>query len=535
MVLLGRAAETQRLTGLIADVHERGGALAVRGTAGIGKSALLAYATAHATAAGMRVLTTAGVECETHLPYAGLQQLLYPIRTAVELIPPEQQEALRAALSGTDRAAPDLFLVALAVLNVVAEAAEGAPVLLVAEDSHWLDPSTSHVLGFVARRLESEPIVLLAAAREGFHSWLDDAELPELTLSPLDAAAADALLRVHAPDLEPALRTRLLTEAAGNPLALTELPRATRDPAADGAPLPAWLPLTERLERAFTARLSGLPAATRTLLQVAALNDSVSLAESTGAAQAVTGGRTDAAVLVPAITAGLIDIERGELRFRHPLMRSAIHQSMTLPERQAAHRALSAALIGQEDRSVWHRAAATALPDEAVAAAPMPPRCGPSAAAASGPRWRPWTAPPASARTRRCRPTGCCAPPTWPSNWARARWSPASWTPQRSWTSRRSSGPAWCGCGAASTRGCTIRAPKPGIWRSLPRRSPRPVTRTSRSGSCGVRRSAASGASRALRPGGTWSPSPKAWRWTSTTRGCWRSSRTRRRSSGARW
>ncbi|MFC9325586.1 ATP-binding protein [Kitasatospora sp. NPDC057015] len=367
VVLLGRAAETRRLNALIARVQQRGGALAVRGAAGIGKSALVAHAVARASAAGMRVLTTTGVECETHLPYAGLQQLLYPIRTAVELIPPQQQEALETALSGADSAAPDTFLVALAVLNLVAEAAERAPVLLVAEDSHWLDPSTSHVLGFVARRLESEPIVLLAAARDGASSWLDEAELPELTLSPLTDAAADALLRVHAPDLEPALRARLLAEAAGNPLALTELPRASEESAESGPALPSWLPLTVRLERAFTARLSDLPAPTRALLQVAALNDSVSLAETAGAAESVTGERAGTADLGPAVAAGLIHVDRGELRFRHPLMRSAIHQSMSLPERVAAHRALADTMTGQEDRRVWHRAAATSLPDETVA------------------------------------------------------------------------------------------------------------------------------------------------------------------------
>ncbi|MFE2914571.1 ATP-binding protein [Kitasatospora indigofera] len=373
MVLLGRAAETKRLDALVARVQERGGALAVRGAAGIGKSALVAHAVARASAAGLRVLTTTGVECETHLPYAGLQQLLYPIRADVELIAPRQQEALRTALSGADSAAPDVFLVALAVLNLVAEAAERAPVLLVAEDSHWLDPSTSHVLGFVARRLESEPIVLLATARDGASSWLDDAELPELALSPLSGAAAEALLRRHAPDLEPASRARLLAEAAGNPLALTELPRAAADSARGGAALPSWLPLTVRLERAFTARLSDLPPATRTLLQVAALNDSVSLAETAAAARSVSGDRAGTADpagtadLEPAVAAGLIDVDRGELRFRHPLMRSAIHQSMTRPERHAAHRALAGVLDGQADRRVWHRAAATSLPDESVA------------------------------------------------------------------------------------------------------------------------------------------------------------------------
>ena len=224
MALVGRAAETRQLRGHIANVRESGIALVVRGEAGVGKSALLDYAARRAVASGMRVLTTSGVQSETHLPYAGLQQLLRPIGDRIVQIPDRQRAALEAALGGADSTTPDVFLVGLAVLSLVAEAAETAPVLLVVEDSHWLDPSTAQVLAFVARRLESEPIVLLAAAREGFFPSLGDADLPELVLSPLTADAAATLLDSHAPGLDPALRRRVLAEAAGNPLALTELP-----------------------------------------------------------------------------------------------------------------------------------------------------------------------------------------------------------------------------------------------------------------------------------------------------------------------
>ncbi|MEY9968809.1 DNA-binding CsgD family transcriptional regulator [Streptacidiphilus sp. MAP12-16] len=367
MALVGRAAETKQLRVLVANVRERGAALVVRGEAGIGKSALLDYAAGRALSSGMRVLATSGVECETHLPYAGLQQLLYPIREGLDLLPGRQRSALLAALGGEDSDTPDVFLVALAVLSLIAEAAESTPVLLVVEDSHWLDISTSHVLAFVARRLESEPIVFLAAAREGFSSWLDDAKLPELVVPPLAAAAAAALLDAHAPDLDPTLRRRVLTEAAGNPLALTELP-STAAATAEGTSTPApWLPLTKRLERAFTIRLIGLPAPTRALLQVAALNDSPSLAETMSALARVADDRVGTDDLAAAIAANLIEVERGELRFRHPLMRSAIHQSMSMPDRYAAHAALADVIAGQEDRRIWHRAAATPLPDESVA------------------------------------------------------------------------------------------------------------------------------------------------------------------------
>ncbi len=368
MALVGRAAETRRLRGLITRVRERGAALVVLGEAGVGKTALLDYATGRALASGMRVLTTSGVQCETHLPYAGLQQLLYPIRDKIALIPGRQRAALEAAFGIADAATPDVFLVGLAVLSLIAEAAATTPVLVVVEDSHWLDISTSHVLAFVARRLESEPIVLLAAARDGFSSRLVDAELPELVLSPLAADAAGALLDAHAPGLDPALRRRVLAEAAGNPLALTELP-TTAAATAEGTVTPApWIPLTERLERAFTIRVSGLPAPARTLLQVAALNDSPSLTETMNALARVAGGDAGTDDLTAAVAAKLIEVDRGEIRFRHPLMRSAIHQSMSLPERYAAHAALADVLADQEDRRIWHRAAATALPDESVAA-----------------------------------------------------------------------------------------------------------------------------------------------------------------------
>ncbi|NUR59256.1 MAG: AAA family ATPase, partial [Catenulispora sp.] len=374
MALVGRAAETRRLRGLITQVRERGAALVVRGEAGVGKSALLDYATGRATASGMRVLTTSGVQCETHLPYAGLQQLLYPVRDKIVLIPDRQRAALEAALGIAESATPDVFLVGLAALSLIAEAAESAPILVVVEDSHWLDLSTSHVLAFVARRLQAEPIVLLAAAREGFSAPLADAELPELVLAPLTPDAAAALLDAHAPGLDPALRRRVLAECAGNPLALTELPR-TAAATAEGTSAPGpWIPLTERLERAFTMRLSGLPAPTCAVLQVAALNDSPSLSETMSAVAHFCAGDAGAAGpgpgadrLAAAVAAKLIDVDRGEIRFRHPLMRSAIHQSMSLAERSAAHAALAEVIADQEDRRIWHRAAATAAPEESVA------------------------------------------------------------------------------------------------------------------------------------------------------------------------
>ena len=278
--MFGRERETGRLAELIDGVNDQGGVLLVRGEAGIGKTTLLASGAALAGAAGMRVLTAVGAESEVHLPYAGLHQILHPIRTGIDLLPAPQRDAVQAALGMTDRVVPDAYLVGLAVLNLLADVAAHAPVMVIAEDAHWLDRSSADVLGFVARRVQSEPILLLAAVREGVASPLQEAGLASLSVERLSEDAAASLLDAVAPGLAPAVRRRLLDEAAGNPLALTELPGAAQ--ALEGAnalPL-ARLPLTARLERAFTARVSELPAATRTVLLVAALNDSTSLAEA---------------------------------------------------------------------------------------------------------------------------------------------------------------------------------------------------------------------------------------------------------------
>jgi hypothetical protein len=264
--LVGRERELGVLDGLVDRVGERGGALVVRGEPGIGKSALLAAASARAREHGMTVLTTVGVQTEAHLPFAGLHQLLQPILARAEDLPARQRVALLAAFGMADVAAPELFLIALAALELLADTAARSPLLLLVEDAQWLDRPTGDVLAFVARRLESERIVLLAAVREGYASALGEAGLPELRLEGLEAAAAGALLAAHAPTLAPRVRERLLAEAAGNPLALLELPVALRSDQLGESALPEWLPLTARLEGAFAARVGELPAVTRRLL-----------------------------------------------------------------------------------------------------------------------------------------------------------------------------------------------------------------------------------------------------------------------------
>jgi hypothetical protein len=258
--------------------------------AGIGKSALLAAAARLAADSGVRVLSATGIQAEARLPFAGLHQLLRPILPLAERLPPPQRAGLLSAFGMADAEPAGPFLIGLAALELISEAAPGTPVLLTADDAQWLDEPSCAVLGFVARRLAAEPTVLLVTIRDGLASPFGAAGLPELVLAGLTEPAAAALLDARAPGLDPALRDRLLAEAAGNPLALVELPKAMRPglPAFRGLP-PSLLPLTARLERTFAAQESGLPAATRAVLLAAAADDAGALPEVLVAASALTG------------------------------------------------------------------------------------------------------------------------------------------------------------------------------------------------------------------------------------------------------
>jgi len=351
---------------LIDRIDQGGSTLVISGEPGIGKSALLEIARRRAGERDIVILNMNGVLAEVHLPFAALEQALRPLMRRIGNLVPRQRSALLAAFGmQDDLGAPNIFLVAQATLALLTEGPTRRPILLIADDAQWLDQATHEVLAFVSRRLSSDPVVLLVAMRDGFDRSFGDDSTLRLQLSGLDDADAERLLDAHASGLSPDLRSRFLTEAAGNPLALLELPRSER--AADAGDAP-WLPLTERLERAFSTRLSELPNTTRSLLFVAAENDGTSLHEILRAGELILGEPVGVDALVSAAKARLIEIDGQEVRFRHPLVRSAMHQAADLATRQRIHAALAAVIQDQLDRRLWHRAAATIGPDDELAA-----------------------------------------------------------------------------------------------------------------------------------------------------------------------
>ena len=361
---LGRSSECALLDRLLEDVRRgQSSVLVIRGEAGVGKTALLRYAAEQAS--GFRVAQLAGVESEMELAYAGLHQLCAPVLSQLDVLPEPQQVALRVALGLASGDPPDPFLVALGTLGLMSAVAE-RPLLCVVDDLQWLDDASAAVLGFVARRLLAEPVALVFAVREpGDEHRL--AGLPELPLRGLDDADARALLETAIPGrIDERVRARIVAETRGNPLALLELPRGmSAAELAGGFAVPAPVGLSGSIEDGFRRRLDALPADTRRLLQLAAA-DPVGEPLLVWRAAEQLGIHPDAAA--PAVDADLVEIG-AQVRFRHPLVRSAAYRSAALAERYALHAALAEATDPQidPDRRAWHRAQAAAGPDEEVA------------------------------------------------------------------------------------------------------------------------------------------------------------------------
>jgi DNA-binding CsgD family transcriptional regulator len=366
-VFLGRDHEQQVVREAIAALPGQGGTMVITGDPGIGKSMLAGFARKEAERRDLLVLTATGVPAESRLPYAGLHQLLRPVRARISDLPGPQADAILAAFGHATRQVPDRFLVDLAVTELLADAAAGQPLLVLADDAHWLDPPTCDALTFLGRRIGGEPIVMLATARSGYPMPLLDAGLDELRLDGLDEETACQLLDAVAPGLDAAVRREILDAALGNPLALTELSRsAIRAAGALGGR--GFTAITDRIEKAFAARWTELPGNTRTVLLVAALNEGGTLRETLDAASMLGGSAVAAEAVTAAADAHLIEVRPEGLRFRHPLARSAIEYRAGPAQAARAHQALAAVLEGQPDRRAWHRAAATLGADEEVAA-----------------------------------------------------------------------------------------------------------------------------------------------------------------------
>jgi DNA-binding CsgD family transcriptional regulator len=364
---VGREGELAQVQVLVDGLPGAGGALLVEGPPGIGKSAVLHQIKEHAAARAIETLDTEGVESEAELAFAGLHQLLQPIRDQVDRLPAPQRRALEAAFGITSEDEPDPFLVALAAYELIVGAASSLPILLLADDAHWLDRSSLLVLAFIARRLARQPVVLIAAGRKGYATSLDEARLPTLMLERLDARSSAALLDRAQPGLHPVARARVLSAASGNPLALIELGRTMPPlPASGKAMLFSSMTLTERLERAFAARLEELGKETREALLVLALDQQASLGEVVAAAAVVSGGTRGLSMLDPAVSADLLKIEEDDVRFCHPLIRSAVSQLALPAERVATYGAL-AQIVPDPERRLWHQARATLGQDDTLA------------------------------------------------------------------------------------------------------------------------------------------------------------------------
>jgi DNA-binding CsgD family transcriptional regulator len=370
--LVGRDDELAAIAGMLRGTG--GGGLLVAGGPGAGKSALLHAAADLAARDGRTVLRAAGVPAEAGVPYAGLHQLLYPLAGAFESLAPRPRAVLRAAFGHAEGPAPDMFPAAVATLEVLARAAAGGGLLVVADDLHWMDDATLGVLRFVARRIASVPVALVAAIRHGFEDVLIEADMPIVVLRPLRPDEAERLVLKRHPELDARGRAWVLEHAAGNPLALAELPlSAGPGAAADGAAAgtagtagtAVRIPLTARLEHSFAARLRGLSAPARLAAVVAAAADGDDFAEIAAAITLAVPGPGGASSLRPVLDAGILAVSQARVRFEHPLMRSAIYSAAGPEPRRRAHAALAEVLDMEPRRQAWHLAAAAVAPDEA--------------------------------------------------------------------------------------------------------------------------------------------------------------------------
>ena len=365
-MLVGRTKEVGALEEVLAAARDgRSGVLVLRGECGTGKTALLDWAAG--AAADMRVARVAGVESEMDLGFAGLHQLLVPLLDGLDRLPPPQRGALQAAFGVTTGPSPDRFLVGLATLTLLTEAASSRPVLCVVDNAQWLDRASAEVLGFVARRLFADRVGMLFAVQEGEERAVAFHGLPELRIGGLPQRAARELLAtVVGGPIDPRVSERIVAETGGNPLGLVEFGgELTADECSCAAPLTGPLRFGGRLEELYRCRVRALPADARTLLLVLAA-DQLGDAAKVWQAAARLGVGPQAAEL-PAVER-MVTAAPG-LRFRHPMLRSIVYYGASAVARWRVHEALAAVSdpARDPDQRAWHLAQATSGPDEEVA------------------------------------------------------------------------------------------------------------------------------------------------------------------------
>ncbi|PRX44529.1 regulatory LuxR family protein [Prauserella shujinwangii] len=379
-MLHGREHELDVLDrSLLAVRGGKGGALVLSGEPGMGKTALLRAAEARAD--GLTVLSATGVEAEAELAFAGLHQLLGPLSGTeyVDGLPEPLRHAVSAALGLGGPDCTDLVLYT-AVARLLGQAAARHPVLVTVDDVQWWDRVSAAALAFAARRIATQPVLVLVAVSGEAGPYL--AGLPALPLTGLPPTAAGAVFDEHAPSGSAGYRETVLAAAGGNPLALVELARTPAEVAEDDSTTPVVAP-GSRLHRTLGARVRRMPADTRLLLLLLAL-------DGTGRADVLAGAGLDIAALVPAEKAALVRCAGGHVRFRHPLLRALVRADADAAEIRAAHRTLADSLetSGEPERALWHRSLSAEGPDEDLAArlderSAAVARCGGLAGAAS--------------------------------------------------------------------------------------------------------------------------------------------------------
>lgn len=362
-MLVGREAERAEIDALLEDARRgRSRVLVFTGDAGIGKTALLEYT--RERAAGMRVLSAAGVESESNLPYGALHALLHPVLEALADLPVRQRNALSAALALEGSDAPDRLATCAGTLTLLDDVAGERPLLVVLDDAHWLDRESAEAIAFVGRRVAGVDLAIVAAVRDGESTTFDHSSLPMRRVGPLTEAQSLELLELLHGEIGSGPARALAAISLGNPLALIELPTTlSAGQIAGREPLEEPVPVAVRVERAFLRRTEQLPADTQVSLLVAAAGVDAPVASIREAAATIGGGSLD-----PAVSGELLRIEDDRVRFAHPLLRSAVYQAGDPALRRRVHEALAAALVDEPDQRAWQLAAAAEGPDEEIAA-----------------------------------------------------------------------------------------------------------------------------------------------------------------------